>query len=103
VSVSEFAWLAIFMLAGYLPVWFAITTRRRWLRVLLGLVASFYLSIYAAIILLAGSADQIQGETVDDVLFVLAIVCGISALATFILAFIPVKESDAGSSDDMRI
>ncbi len=90
-SAGEFVGLVIFMLVGYVPAWFAMRTRRRWLRILLALVASFYLLMSAALILLAGSADQIQGTTVATLVLALAIACGLSALAAFALAFIPVK------------
>ena len=89
--MGEVAGLLIFMLVGYVPAWFAFKTPRRWLRILLGLGASFYLLIAASLILLAGSADRIQGKAVAVVILALAIVCGLSALAAFVLAFMPVK------------
>jgi hypothetical protein len=64
-----------------------------WLRVLLGLVGSLYLLMYGSMILLAGSAAQIQGESLTVVLMALAVVSGLSALAALVLAFIPVKRA----------
>jgi len=88
VSITELIGLAIFLLVGCVPLWFAIRTRRRWLRVVLALSATLLLALVASLLLLAGSADQIQDGPIPPLMIVLAIACGISALVALAFVFI---------------
>jgi hypothetical protein len=91
VTVGEVISLIVFMLIGFVPLWFAIRARRRWLRVLLSLVAVFLLPMFGSLLLLAGSGDSIQGGPFPILMMVMSIACGLGAIAALIVAFLPVR------------
>ena len=96
-NVADAIGLVIFLLIGYAPLWFAIRARRRWVRIVLALAATLLLPLVASLLLLAGSADQIQDGPVPLVMIVLATACGISALVALAFVFIAPPAIDAQS------
>jgi len=93
--------MIVFMAIGYVPLWFAYHTRRPGLRVLLCLFAALYLPICGSLLLLAGSADSIQGGPIPVVMMVLAVICGLSAIGAVVLARRPMARDDT-TSDERR-
>ncbi len=86
--ITELLTAALFIALGNLPLVFAIRARRRWVRVLLALSASFCLLMLAVLIMFAavgdGSRDNIPVAT-------MALLCAINAVVALVFAFIPVK------------
>ena len=81
----------VLLVIGYTPLWFAYTARRRWVRVVLALIAAFCLWMSAGIFVLGGSADSLQGSSIPILMLILGAICGLSALGALVLAFIPAK------------
>ncbi|HEX5163308.1 MAG TPA: hypothetical protein VFV88_16410 [Steroidobacteraceae bacterium] len=92
-SIADAIGIAIFLLIGCAPLWFAYRARRRWVRMVLGLVAAILLPVVGSLLLLAGSGDSIQGGPVPIVMLILAFACLLAALMALVLAFVPVKAS----------
>ena len=93
-SIGEVVGFVAFLAIGYVPLWFAWRARRRWVRVVLALVATVCLPLIGSLFLLAGSGDSIQGGPIPIVMMLLACVCGLSALVALVLAFVPVRQPD---------
>ena len=86
--ITELLSAALFIALGNLPLVFAVRARRRWVRVLLALLASFCLLMIAVLILFAavgdGSHDNIPVAT-------MALLCAINSVVALVYAFIPIK------------
>jgi len=91
VSLGEVISLIVFMLIGFVPLVFAIRARRRWVRVLLALVAAFLLPLTGSLLLLAGSGDSIQGGPFPIMVMIMSITCGLGAIGALIVAFRPIR------------
>jgi len=94
VSVGEVISLVVFMLIGFVPLVFAIRARRRWVRVLLAVIAAFLLPMIGSLLLLAGSGDSIQGGPFPIMVIVMSITCGLGALVALVVAFLPVRNAE---------
>jgi len=75
--------------AGFLPLGFSMATSRRWLRVILALIACAYLSSCVAASLFVSDGMRAHGEGLSGFRVMLAAAYAISALIAFAMVFIP--------------
>ena len=85
------------MLLGFVPLALAIATSRRWLRVILALVACAYLSSCVAASLFISDGMRAHGVVgLSGFRVMLAVVYSLSALASLALVFVPTRGRDYG-------
>ena len=91
-TITEVLSAALFILAGCVPLIFAIRAKRRWVRVTLGLLATVSLLLIAVLILFAGVG---AGYEDNYPMLVMSVLSALGSLVALVTAFVPTRANQA--------